>query len=378
MSFGATLSQLYNQALGKAGKALTTVGTALKLPQLTSGGLGANLQSQAGYALSQLTPKAYAAESTTKALDTSSDAYKAALAASQADQAKLNAWANGGSGSGSGTIPNTGGQVTTGTTGGNEGTGQDWGSYLSSLYSQGRDALNSIIPTYDADFANYKSGVQSAVDTAQKTRDSSLGDTDLTYGNSLKSLLQTSKDLRGRTQSTFSGLGTLDSSAFADELLKQDQADAEGTSSLDLQKNKDKTSINDAFDTYSKQQQSAIQAKQDELDRLKAGVRQQVAGNSLDEANSLINMANSARTNDQNFATNLALAQSQGNDVIGNLKKILGSGTDFNNLFGNNLLARYTTGTGKYVIPSSSTSGSGYINNSSTTTDQLKKLLGLL
>ena len=276
-------------------------------------------------------------------------------------------------------LPTTGGQAPTGGTGNNppddknKGTGID----LNALYQQGRDALNSVIPTYESDFNNYKTSVQDSIDTAQKQLNTGIDDTTQRYGTSLLNMLRTSKDLAGRTQSTFSGLGTLDSSAFGDELLKQQQADQEGTSALDLQKNKDITSMNDSFNTYQKQQQSDILAKQNELDRMKATVRQNIANNSVDEANSWINQASTAKTNDKNFLTNLALAQAQGNDVIGNLKNILGSGVDFNNLFGSNLLSRYNTGTTRYQIPSSSATGSGYIGNT-VDADYVKRLLASL
>ena len=67
--------RLGTQAYGSLGKLITNVGTALKAPQLISGGLGANMQSAAGYALKTLIPakSVYGDEQTPNVINESSN-----------------------------------------------------------------------------------------------------------------------------------------------------------------------------------------------------------------------------------------------------------------------------------------------------------------
>ena len=81
---GRFIQQKALEAKGAAGKALTNVGTAFKAPQIIPGGLGANLQSQAGYALSQLNP--------VKKAEAKETLPPKRIISDEADQAKLRAW----------------------------------------------------------------------------------------------------------------------------------------------------------------------------------------------------------------------------------------------------------------------------------------------
>lgn len=270
-------------------------------------------------------------------------------------------------------IPQNSGQQTGGGSGGSSG---GFGDYLSSLFDQSKNALQGLIPTYDADFANYQNQVNKSIDQAQSARDAQLADNSLRYGQAQKQLVQNANDLKGRTQSTFSGLGSLDSSAYGDELLKQQQNEGDNLASLTTQRTKDESAIGNTFNTYKNNQLAQVDAYQQEINRAKQGVQQAIANNDISRAQDLANYATNLQNSINGFATNLASAQAAGTDVIGNLRKI--NGSDFLNQFGQLLAGQYNNGIAKYVIPSSSASGQGYIGSSASLTDQQKKLLGLI
>lgn len=261
--------------------------------------------------------------------------------------------------------PSTGGQSIGG---GGDGGGYD-DSALRSAWDSSRSALESILPTYDADYANFESLVNKNLATAKDTLGRTVGDLTQRYGTSLKNLLQTSRDLGQRTKSTFSGLGTLDSSAFGDEILKQEQSDKEAIGALDLNKNKDITDANTQYNTYEGNQLNSLTAQRNEVDRLKAGVRQAIANNDIQQAAQLSNYIQQIQANQDSLRSNLALAAAQGTDVVGNLQKI--NGVDFNNLFGQNLANRANGLISRLIIPTQGGTGAGYIGSSKE--DQLRR-----
>lgn len=284
--------------------------------------------------------------------------------------------------------PSTSGQSIGGGSGGTGGVGTSgsgvglttptqptYEDMLRNAFDSAKSSLESIIPTYDADFQNYSTGVNNSIDQASKARDTQVGDLNYRYGDALKQALQTSRDLRGRTQSTFSGLGTLDSSSYGDELLKQQQQDVNNQASLSKQQNSDISNVNNTFDTFKNDQTSKIAAYQSEIDRAKAGIRQAIANNDISQAQALSQYAQNLQNTMSNFALQLASAQSAGTNVIGNLQKI--NGSDFLKQFGQLLSGQYNNGLSKYQIPGQSNTGAGYIGSSNGMSDEQRRLLGL-
>lgn len=253
--------------------------------------------------------------------------------------------------------------------------GPSFEDQLRSAYNANRSALEGILPTYDADFNNYQNTVNSNIDSAQKQADQQLSDLELRYGDSLKQQLQNSRDLRQRTQSTFSGLGSLDSSAFADELLKQEQSDKDNYALLDRNKNTDITGVQNTLGDYIKSQKSTLASYQNEIDRAKQGVRQAMANGDIQQAQTLANYYSQIQQQQQNLVLALAQAQASGVDVLGSLKKI--NGVDFNNQFGQNLSNSFNQAISRYQIPTAKPAGQGYIGSSSGLSDEQKRLLGL-
>lgn len=368
---------LLQQAQGGFGKLLSSisgVGSALHAPvNLGLGQIGNSLQSLGG----QIAKPAYAAGPSVLGSSTSGTPM---TPAEQQARSVAQAYPSGGPSNPTPTYaPSTGGQAAAPTGGGaptqSSSSGGGFGDLLGSSFDSAKSALQGIIPTYDADFSNYQNQVNNSINQAQGARDQQVGDTTQRYGQALKQLLQNSSDLKQRTQSTFSGLGALDSSAFGDELLKQQQNDANNTANLSSQQNKDVTGINSTFDTYKQNQLAGINSYQQEINRAKQGVQQAIANNDVSKAQDLANYATNLQNTINGFASNLASAQAAGTDVIGNLKKI--NGSDFLNSFGQLLSGQYNNGLSRYVTPNSSATGQGYIGSANGLSDQQKKLLGL-
>jgi len=329
--------------------------------------LGKTLTSQANNVLDNIQPKAYADGGVTQSKPLFTQEQLAANQAQHPVGAQNYLPSSSGQSLGGGGGNGGGG-------GDNGGGGNDYQAQLRAAYDQSRQALEGLLPTYDADFNNYKTSVEGAINDARGTLDTQKADVTKRYGDSLKNLLNTSKDLRQRTQSTFSGLGSLDSSAYGDELIKQQQADQEGVSNIDLSQNKDITELDSTFNTYERDQKTKLNSYQTDIDRAKQGVRQAMANGDIEQAQTLANYAQQVQANIDNLKLSLLSAQASGTDVLGNLRKI--NGVDFNNAFGQALGNRYNSATSRLVIPSAGAQGQGYIA-SSKNQDEQRRLLGL-
>lgn len=358
------------QAAGKIGALLS------KAPVQQVQNFGNKLQAQAGAIVNQVKAfnpvgSAYADGSTQKSAPLFTQEQLKANQLAHPVGSQYYAPASSGQSTGGG----TGGQSVGGGGGGdNGGGGYDYQSELRAAYDRSRQALEGLLPTYDADFNNYKTSVEGAINDARGTLDIQKADVTKRYGDSLKNLLNTSKDLRQRTQSTFSGLGSLDSSAYGDELIKQQQADQEGISQIDLSQNRDITELDNTFTTYERDQKSKLNSYQIDIDRAKQGVRQAMANGDIEQAQTLANYAQQVQANIDNLKLSLLSAQASGTDVLGNLRKI--NGVDFNNAFGQALGNRFNSATSRLVIPSAGATGAGYIA-SSKNQDEQRRLLGL-
>lgn len=348
---------------GLTGKITSGVGKAVNNPSIQN--FGNTMQSKAGYYLSQLPSPV------TKAGATYTPPNLGTLNVDRSQFVPISQLNSGGS---TGSYqPSTSGQSAGGDIGGG-GEGYDYTSALRDAYNKSRSALESLLPTYDSDFNNYKTNVEGAITDAQNTLGTQKADVTKRYGDTLKNLLNTSRDLRQRTSSTFSGLGSLDSSAYGDELVKQEQADKEGIGNIDLAQNKDLTGLDETFSTYERDQRSKVNSYQTDIDRAKAGVRQAIANGDIEQAQTLATYAQQVEANMQNLRLSMAQSQAQGVDVLGALRKI--NGADFNNAFGQSLGNRYNSALSRYVIPSAGAQGQGYISSSGSA-DERKRLLGL-
>lgn len=385
MAFGSTL---LNQIKGATGKALTTVGTALKAPQITKGGLGAQLQSSAGYALANMPQvRRVDASQGVQGASTRQSPVTPGMTSDfnqfQDYAAQQRALANQGGSGGGGYSPATSGQSFGGDSGGGGGDGgYDYVAALRESFNQSRAALEGMLPTYDSDFSNFKTNVESGIGRAKDTLQAQNSEDELMYGQSLKSLLQNDQSIRQRQQGVFSGLNALDSSAYKDDVLKQDQFLQEQQSGLGAEKQKTYDQRQRDYAAYEQDATSKISSYQNEITRAKQALQQSIASTNMDEASSIQNYISQLQAQQQQinqgreaFAMQLAQLQAQGTDVVGNLSKTnLGA---FTNQFGQGLSSRLQSALGRYAQPQGGVVGSGFIGSSSMNDDQ-KRQLGLL
>lgn len=284
-------------------------------------------------------------------------------------------------GSGSSVVPSSSGESVSG--GGDSG-GYDYLGALRNLFGQSKGALEAMLPTYDSDYANYEKNATSQIDTATQTKEQQDQADEATYGKSLKSLLQSDRELKQRRQGVFSGLNSLDSSAYRDDVTKGDQALLENQQELEGEKRRYSQERSRELTTYVNDVKSKLGAYSNEISRAKQGLQQAIASVNMDEASSIQNYidkitseAQQLQSNLQATAMNLAQLQAQGTDVVGNLSKMnMGA---FANTFGQNLAKRVGEITQRYSLPQQAVAGSGYINPSTgkSFTDEERRLLGI-
>lgn len=288
-------------------------------------------------------------------------------------------------GSSQGTVvPSTGGE---GVSGGGEGDGGGGYDYLGALrdsFSKSRGALESILPTYDTDYANYEKNINSQIDTARQTKEAQDQQDELTYGKSLRSLLKSDNELKQRRQGVFSSLNSLDSSAFRDDVTKADQSLLENQQALEVEKRNYLQERQREFTAYENQAKSQLNAYQTEIQRAKASLQQAIASVNMDEAASIQNYidklsseAQQVQSNLFGLATNLAQLQAQGVNVASNLRGM--NMGQFANTFGQNIANKIGQVTSRYTLPQNKMVGSGYINprTGAAYTDEERRLLGL-
>lgn len=290
-----------------------------------------------------------------------------------------------------GAAPTSGGQSggapqqTTGTNN-NTGGGQPVDPYLQQLqnaYGAVKDSLNNTIPTYEADFNQYKTDAGNAINDAQNTLTNQVGDINRNYGNTLKQTLQTNKDIASKINNTYSALGTIDSSAYGNDITKQNQSLQNDINNINLNQTKDTNAANQTFTNFKNNIQSGINNYEQEINRAKEGVRQAVANADMSSAGALTNYINQLQSQQQNLQTmganlklSLAGLAGQGVDVANNLKNI--NGLDFGNVFGQQLAGQLGLANNTYTTPTQGPlSGQGYINPATGmpyTKDQLTAL----
>lgn len=396
-SFGTTLKNLVGSTMGKAGKAIDTVGKSavgnvVKGAVSTVPGLGSfnspdrKISEQLEYAGSILNPvKQTSASSGVQGASTSTRPSAQAISEGNAFQDYMNSLRNAGSGgSNGGAVGASGGQAAGGGGGGDSGGGYDYMGALKSAFSQSRDALNNMLPTYDSDFSNFESTVKGGIDRAKETLGAQNADDERIFGQDLKKTLQTDKELRQRRQGVFSGLNALDSSAYLDDTLKADQSLQDNTQSLDAEKRRNFDQRQREYAGYEQEANSKIESYKNEITRAKQALQQSIANVNMEEAASiqdyigkLANQAQTLEAQKQATALNLAQLQAQGTDVIGNLKKT--NLSQFSNLFGQNLSNNYNNAIARYTIPGGQSTGSGYISSATARlSEDQKKQLGLL
>jgi len=290
--------------------------------------------------------------------------YTAPTTQQQATQPTATA-AGGGTG---GALPATGGQP--GTTDTSGGGGYDYLSALRNAFGQSRQALQDQIPTYDSDFQNFQNTTNQGVQRAQDTLTQQNSADDLTYGNSLKSLLQTDRELRQRSQGTFSANNALDSSAYNDSVNKLDQNLLNNTQSIDSEKNRVGADRKSQFAAFQDDANSKIASYGNEINRAKQGLQQAIANQDIQQASTIQNyiqqvsqQAQQLQAQRQAMALNLAQLQAQGVNVNANLQNT--NLNQFANTFGSGLQSQLQNGISQLSGNQTQSQGQGYITGKS-------------
>lgn len=264
--------------------------------------------------------------------------------------------------------PQTGGQPSDG--GGDGGGGYDYVGALRSAFQQSRSALEGMLPTYDKDYSNFKQTVEGGLGRAKETLATQNAEDERLYGQDLRKLLQSDKEIRQRQQGVYSGLNALDSSSYKDDVLKQDQYLLENQQGLDAEKRRNFEGRQKEYAAFEADAMGKIAQYANEIQRAKQALQQAIASTNMDEAASIQNYINQMASQAQSLnaqreamALNLAQLQAQGTDVVGNLAKLNMGG--FSNLFGQNLARRMQTAMSRFTPGGGGVQGSGYIYGSS-------------
>lgn len=366
------------KAAGKAGKAIDVIGKSPVGAALRATPAGAVLRND--YKISEnlerlggmIVPKTYASEKSPSQVQGASTSVGGAYPIAGGSPKSGGSYYN--TSSYSQPMAMTSGQPSDG--GGD--AGYDYIGALRNAFSQSRSALEGMLPTYDADFSNFKNTVEGGVNRARETMTAQNAEDERIYGEDWGKTLRMDKELRQRRQGQFSALNALDSSAYRDETLKSDQELIENRQSLDAEKRRNFDSRQREFAAYEQEATGKIAQYENEIARAKQALQQSIANVNMEEAASIQNyieqlqsQASQIGMQREALAMNLAQLQAQGTDVVGALSKLNMSG--FSNLFGQNLANRYNSQLSRLAPAQQGFNGAGYIGRGMND-DQLRQL----
>lgn len=317
----------------------------------------------------------------TQSMPTFSQATPNALAAAGLGAGGGGSYTSGG-GSGGGALPATSGQPSSGGGGSSPSPDDAYLNQLRQAFGGQKAALENQIGSYDSDYTNQKSAIDSAITHAQDTLNQENQSDQTLYGQNLKNLLQSDQELRQRRQGTYSALGSLDSSSYLNDVSKADQSLLENQQQLTGERDKNIHNRQAAFDTYQQQANTQLASFANEISRAKEALKGAMANVDMNQANAIASYIQNVQQQAQQVAAqqqamklNLAQLASQGVDVSGNLAKM--NMGDFSNQFGSKLSSNLQAGMNTYSLPSSNVLGQGSINpyTGKPMTDQEKKQL---
>jgi hypothetical protein len=275
--------------------------------------------------------------------------------------------------------PSTGGQAPSG--GGSYGSGlsltppssqnpgpsqDDMLNILRGQFSNAQNDIRNQGGSLDSSYGQAKTDIGNTITDAQKQAEAQKTNNESTYGNLLKQSNQTYRELGQQRQGTFSALGTLDSSAYGDQQAKADQALADQTGQISLDKTKSNSGIDNTLTTFSNQANSQLATLANQYQQGKNAIASALASNNLQEASAIQDALTQIRqqayqiqNNITNFANQAAMLKSQGYGVNQSIAGYNG------NQFGQNvqsaLQQAMSSGKSQYVIPSNTATGQGYI-----------------
>jgi hypothetical protein len=171
--------------------------------------------------------------------------------------------------------------------GDSSGGGYDPLGGLRNAYSSIRSAYEGLLPTYDADYKTFETRTNDAVKRAKDTLTTQNQEDEVRFGENLRNLLQSDKELRQRRQGVFSGLNALDSSEYKEDVEEADQFLLESKNKLTSEKERAYNERQNEYAAYEKNAVSKIAEYGNEIARAKQALKLAVANVNIEEAASI-------------------------------------------------------------------------------------------
>lgn len=354
-------TQLAAKAVGKAGKAIDTVGKAAGnvLPDL---GISEQLQRYGGY---YAQPQASQSKQTSggqvlgvqtgpSPIDFGPNG-KIDLGANQARASTGGQSAGGGGGSvqlnaPSSPQPDQAGDL----------------AYLKEQYNAARGDIESQSAARDQAYNLSKGDIEAGIADAQKAAESQKEGLQQSYGDILKTQLKTYQDQGRQRQGTYSALGTLDSSAYGEDTLRADQSLSDARLRTDLEQTRSIKSVDDQVNSYKQKASSDLARLGQQYQQGKQAIERLLGQNRLEEAGAIRDylsqvreQASAVQTQLNEFINQASLLKAQGVDVRTNIGSV--SASPYADQVNQQLASMTQTGNSKYTIPTNNASGQGYI-----------------
>lgn len=286
-------------------------------------------------------------------------------------------------------LPSTGGQSAGGGGGsignfdvpqGDSGDG-NYVNELRNVFSNLRSSIGSMMPNLENTYNTVKADIEGGINRAKQVYGERKEDVNKGFGENLRSLLLSDRELGEKNRNVYSGLNALDSSSYGDAEIKRNQNVFDTQSKLIADKERQLREAEREYGAYEAEGNRALAQAASEWMQAKSALQQALAQNDLNEAAAIQNAMNDIKARAQQtqdtinaFKLNLAQMQAQGTNVIGNLQKL---GADsLNNIFSGFMQNTFQPSMARLTIPQGGVKGAGFIGRSKAE-DELKKLQGL-
>lgn len=269
--------------------------------------------------------------------------------------------------------PSSGGQpaAPTGDSGGD--SGSSYVDQLRQAYDYARSLVSDQLPGLEADYTRIKGDIEGALGRAKETYGEQKEDIRRGYGEGLRNLIQSNRELEQKSRNVYSGLNALDSSSFAESNEKARQSFIETQGKLTSERERSNREAERQYSAYESQANQALADLGNQYQAGRQALQSAIANNRIEEATNIMNYLQNLQNTISSYKLNLAQLQAQGTDVVGALQKLNRGGLD--NIFGNYLSSVYNPMMGQLKIPTNNLAGSGYIGASKD--EELKRLYGL-
>jgi len=221
----------------------------------------------------------------------------------------------------------------------------------------------------DQQYGQAKGDIEGALSETQNQANSQKTNLESQYGDILKQQLRTYQDLSRQRQGTFSGLGTLDSSAFQEQQFRGDQALSEQTGRTGLEKSRSLNDVDTQVTAFQRQSQSELAKLATQYQSGKNAIQSALANNDIAKASSiqqaLENIRQQAQATQQQaaaFAQQAAAYKNYGADTQGLINGL--NANSYAQKVGQQLGSETQNANSTYVVPQDGLADQqpGYVN----------------